>query len=160
MKSYFVLSFTLAVAAMASVVVLCIRDVGPDSTTDELERGRELDRVIAASQARYEVMSLLVDDLADGTISLSSAARQTCEQYDDQELTLRVAREKFGGDTKNEVVCRHLLFRVAMLLQHSPERHHAVMERLEGEFNQLYPLTKQPMRHRLRGYEGAPDPSL
>jgi hypothetical protein len=95
------------------------------------------------------VISGLVEDLAYGTISLSSAAQQTCDQYEDDDLTLRVTREKFGGDSKHEVACRHLLFRVAMLLQRSP-RYVSVMERLESELKQLYPDTKEPMHHRLK----------
>jgi hypothetical protein len=152
-KAYLVSSLSLAAAALAGVVVLCTNDIGPDSLTDEQARSQELDREIAASQLRYEIISHLVEDLANGTLSLASATKQASEQYADDELTLRVAREKFGGDSKNEVACRHLLFRVGVFLKNSPERSHVVMERLEREFRQLYPDTKQPTRYRLNGYE-------
>jgi hypothetical protein len=153
-KAYFILSISLALAALGSVFMLCTQDVGPDSLTEVQEHGRELDRVIAASQARYAVVSSVVDELADGTLSLSSAVSETSDEYNDQELTMRITREKFGGDSKEEVICRHLLFRVAVLLKRSP-RYHDVLERLEREFAELYPHAKQPLLHRLEGHDSA-----
>ena len=149
MKLFFRLVCILAGAGviLAAVVIWLVNDpdMGPGSVEREFERSRELDRELYRSQERFLVLEDLVAELVAGRTSLSEAVDQSRVVHRDDGVILQHIRRAFGGSSNDEALCRHLLFRVASSLRHSPRTFREVLPRLKTEFKQLYPLTKQPV---------------
>lgn len=116
-----------------------------DIIAREMERSQELDTQLYRSQERVEPLDRLVKELTDCEHSLSEAVQQSRELHQGDDAAIHHLRNAVGGESDDEVLCRHLLVRTASSLSDIPERRAEVMSRLEADFALRHPLAKSPV---------------